>query len=141
MRGGRRLLPPDFFDRDAQAVARARLGKVLRHRVDGHWLAAQVVEVEAYHRRERGSHASLGRTPSREPLFMRPGTIYMYYARGGDSLNVSCRGAGNAVRVKAARPFVDARSPAAALARMHAGNPGPRGPRQDARLCAGQTLL
>lgn len=135
------MLGAAFFDRDARTVARDLVGKVLRHRVGGRWLAAQVVEVEAYYRREKGSHASLGRTPGREPLFMAPGTIYMYYARGGDSLNVSCRGAGNAVLVKAARPFVDARSPAASLARMHAANPGPRGPRPDARLCAGQTLL
>jgi DNA-3-methyladenine glycosylase len=135
------LLPPEFFDRDARTVARDLVGKVLRRRLDGLWLAAQVVEVEAYYRRERGSHASLGRTPSREALFMAPGTIYMYYARGGDSLNVSCRGAGNAVLFKAARPFVDERSPAASLARMRAANPGARGPRALERLCAGQTLL
>ena len=135
------MLPSAFFDRDPQTVARALVGKVLRRRVDGLWLAAQVVEVEAYYRREKGSHASLGRTPGREALFMRPGTIYMYYARGGDSLNVSCRGGGNAVLFKAARPFVDERSPAASVARMHAGNPGARGARPVERLCAGQTLL
>ena len=122
-------------------VARDLLGKVLRHRVDGLWLAAQIVETEAYYRCEKGSHASLGRSPSRAPLFMPPGTIYMYYARGGDSLNVSCRGEGNAVLIKAARPYVDARSPAASLARMHTASPGGRGPRADVRLCAGQTLL
>jgi DNA-3-methyladenine glycosylase len=135
------MLAADFFDRDAQAVARDLVGKVLRRRVGAIWLAAQVVEVEAYYRREKGSHASLGRTASREALFMPPGTIYMYYARGGDSLNVSCRGAGNAVLFKAARPFVDERSPASSLARMRAASPGPRGPRPPERLCAGQTLL
>lgn len=135
------MLTAAFFDRDAQAVARDLLGKVLRRRVGRLWLAAQIVEAEAYYRREKGSHASLGRTASREPLFMPPGTIYMYYARGGHSLNVSCRGAGNAVLVKAARPYVDARSGEASLAWMRAANPGARGPRPDARLCAGQTLL
>lgn len=138
-----RALEPEFFDRDARTVARALLGKVVRHRVGGAWLAARIIETEAYYRRERGSHASLGRTPSREPLFMPPGTIYMYYARGGDSLNFSCRGAGNAVLVKAGFPWFDALSPPSNRALMQRLNPGtPSCPvRQDARLCSGQTLL
>jgi DNA-3-methyladenine glycosylase len=135
------LLGPSFFDRDAGVVARDLIGKVLRRRLGACWLAAQIVETEAYYRRERGSHASLGRTPSREALFMPPGTIYMYYARGGDSLNVSCRGAGNAVLLKSGRPFVDATSPARCVARMLRENPGAHGPRAFAKLCAGQTLL
>jgi DNA-3-methyladenine glycosylase len=135
------VLDAAFFDRAPLAVARDLLGKVLRRRLESDWLAAQIVEVEAYYRREKGSHASLGRTPSREALFMPAGTIYMYHARGGPSLNVSCRGAGNAVLLKAGRPFVDARSPGRSLARMQALNPGPRGPRPLEKLCAGQTLL
>lgn len=135
------MLGADFFDRDARVVAKDLVGKVLRRRIGPHWLAAQIVEVEAYYEREKGSHASLGRTPSREALFMPAGTIYMYFARGGDSLNVSCRGAGNAVLFKAGRPWLDATSPDASLARMHGLNPGPRGPRSVVRLCAGQTLL
>ncbi|MEQ8982608.1 MAG: DNA-3-methyladenine glycosylase, partial [Deltaproteobacteria bacterium] len=113
------MLPPDFFDRDARTVAQALLGKVLRRRYGDLWLSAAIVETEAYYRREKGSHASLGRTPSREALFMPAGTIYMYYARGGDSLNVSCRGPGNAVLFKAGRPFLDERSGAEARAAMH----------------------
>lgn len=134
-------LPEAFFDRDAKRVACDLLGKVLRRRWRGRWLAAQIVETEAYYRRERGSHASLGWSPSREALFMPAGTIYMYYSRGGDSLNVSVRGAGNAVLIKAARPWMDATSPAASLALMQRLNPGARGPRPSERLCAGQTLL
>ena len=33
----------DFFDRDTCEVARDLLGKVLRHRLDGQWLAAQLI--------------------------------------------------------------------------------------------------
>ncbi len=139
----RNLLAPGFFDRDACQVARALIGKVIRHRVQGRWLAARIIETEAYYRRERGSHASLGRTPSREPLFMPAGTIYMYYARGGDSLNFSCRGAGNAVLIKAGFPWFDALSPPAGRRLMQQLNPGTaRLPlRPDHRLCNGQTLL
>lgn len=135
------MLEGRFFDSDARVVARALLGKVIRRRYDGLWLAAQIIETEAYYRRERGSHASLGRTPSRDALFQPAGTIYMYYARGGDSLNVSCRGPGNAVLIKGGRPWVDERSPPAALEKMHALNPLGDRRRTDERLCAGQTLL
>ncbi len=135
-------LPQSFFDRDPQRVAVDLLGKVLCHRVGGRVLQAQVVETEAYYRGDRASHASLGYTEKRRALFMPPGTIYMYYARGGDSFNVSCRGAGNAVLFKAALPYLAGRGGAAMLAAMLRNNPLPSGQaREPARLCAGQTLL
>ena len=72
---------------------------------------------------------------------MAPGTIYMYYARGHDSLNFSARGEGNAVLIKAGHPYVDRLSPPAALEHMHAINPGSNRKRSDDNLCSGQTLL
>lgn len=138
------MIGADFFDRDACAVARDLLGKVLRRRVEGGAvLSAAIVEAEAYYRDEKGSHASLGRTASREPLFMPPGTIYMYHSRAGDSLNVSCRGAGDAVLVKSARPFFDPLSPPdRTLPLLHRNCPAAGGgERPIERLCAGQTLL
>jgi len=135
------VLGAAFFDRDPQAVAKDLIGKILRRRFRSRWLSVQIVEAEAYYLREKGSHASLGRTPSREALFMPAGTIYMYYSRGRDSLNVSCRGAGNAVLFKAGRPFADAISPPENIELMHTLNPGSRGERPLERLCSGQTLL
>jgi DNA-3-methyladenine glycosylase len=138
-----RIVEDAFFDRDPCLVARELLGKVLRRRRRGLWLAAVIVETEAYELAEQGSHASQGRTPSREALWAAPGTIYMYYSRGGDSLNVSCRGDGNAVLVKGAAPWTDATSPPEALETMRALNPvrGSARLRDPERLCAGQTLL
>jgi len=132
-----------FFDRDARTVARGLLGKVIRRYYRGKWLAAQIIETEAYYLGEKASHASLGYTDRRRALFMPPGTIYMYYARGGDSLNVSCRGKGNAVLIKSAVPYVDARSPRENICTMLRLNPvkGSRRWRPVTRLCAGQTLL
>ena len=136
------MLDAHFFDRDAQHLAVALLGKVLRHDTGGTVLSAMIVETEAYYTSEKGSHSSLGRTPSREPMFREPGTLYLYYARGGDSLNISARGDGNAVLIKAGLPYTDARSGADALAQMYARNPLPNGARRPQhRLCAGQTLL
>ncbi len=152
-----------FFDRDPRDVAEHLIGKVLCHFVAGQWLQAAIIEAEAYLLEDRGSHASLGFTAKRKALFMAPGTIYMYFARGGDSFNVSCRGAGNAVLFKSGIPFPfpdaarailphetpatagqggRAEPDAAMLAAMHAGNPLPGGGRRPAaRLCSGQTLL
>ncbi|MDD2055287.1 DNA-3-methyladenine glycosylase [Pseudomonas putida] len=135
-------LPCHFFDRDAQQLARELLGKVIRHRVGDLWLAARIIETEAYYCEEKGSHASLGYTHKRRALFLDGGHIYMYYARGGDSLNFSAQGPGNAVLIKSAYPWIDALSGPASLARMTLNNPAADGtPRPQQRLCAGQTLL
>ena len=50
-------LPDSFFDRDAQVLAQALLGKVIRHRVGDLWLSARIIETEAYYFAEKGSHA------------------------------------------------------------------------------------
>jgi DNA-3-methyladenine glycosylase len=131
-----------FFDRDAQALARDLLGKVIRHRVGDLWLSARIIETEAYYLEEKGSHASLGYTEKRKALFLDGGHIYMYYARGGDSLNFSAKGPGNAVLIKSAYPWVDELSGPASLAQMLLNNPDAQGrPRPSQKLCAGQTLL
>ena len=138
---GRALLA-SFFDRDARLLARELLGKVIRHKQGERWLSARIIETEAYYLSEKGSHASLGYTHKRRALFMDGGHIYMYYARGGDSLNFSAQGPGNAVLVKSAYPWQDAHSGADALAQMQANNPDAQGRiRCRETLCAGQTLL
>ena len=135
-------LPDTFFNRDAQLLARELLGKVIRHRVDGLWLSARIIETEAYYCADKGSHASLGYTEKRKALFFDGSHIYMYYARGGDSLNFSAQGPGNAVLIKSAYPWQDPLSGPASLARMRLNNPDTQGrPRPDQKLCAGQTLL
>ncbi|MCY1269829.1 putative 3-methyladenine DNA glycosylase [compost metagenome] len=135
-------LPDSFFDRDALQVARELLGKVIRHRRGDLWLSARIIETEAYYLAERGSHASLGYTEKRKALFLDGGHIYMYYARGGDSLNFSAGGAGNAVLIKSGHPWLDRVSGDEALACMQRLNPDSQGgARPNGRLCAGQTLL
>lgn len=135
-------LSNDFFDRDALLVAKQLLGKVIRHHFQGVWLSAQIIETEAYLLTDKGSHASLGYTEKRKALFMNGGVIYMYYARGGDSLNFSAHGAGNAVLIKSAYPYFDKVSPESTLSVLQKNNPTATGQaRNMARLCAGQTLL
>ena len=136
------MLPDAFFDRDAQLLARQLLGKVIRHRVNGLWLSARIIETEAYYCVDKGSHASLGYTEKRKALFLGGGHIYMYYARGGDSLNFSAHGPGNAVLIKSAYAWQDEVSGPVSLTQMQLNNPDTQGrPRPPHKLCAGQTLL
>ncbi|MCA9668579.1 MAG: DNA-3-methyladenine glycosylase [Myxococcales bacterium] len=138
------MLDAGFFDRDPCQVARDLLGATLHRRLTprSRWLRATIIETEAYYRDEKASHSSLGRTPSREPMWATPGTLYVYHSRAGDSLNVSAGGPGNAVLIKAALPPDDAN----VLAAMRRLNPPPgedddTPPRARERLCAGQALL
>ena len=137
------MLDNSFFDRNARVVARELVGKIIRSKYHDHRLAARIIETEAYFKKEKGSHASLGLTKKRKALFMPPGTIYMYYARGGDSLNISSNGSGNAVLIKAAIPYTDSKTSPDMLAVMQKLNPmaGSGLKRKVEWLCSGQTLL
>lgn len=141
------ILNSHFFNRSPLQLARMLLGKVLRHRYyDAQsgistWLSAMIIETEAYYLQDKGSHSSQGFTESRKAMFMPPGTIYMYYARGSDSLNFSAQGAGNAVLIKSAYPRFDTLSPESTIAVMQRLNPRNENSRPVTRLCNGQTLL
>lgn len=136
-----------FFDQQPCELAQALLGKVLRHRYryrgKDHWLACRIIETEAYYLDERGSHSSQGYTDKRAAMFMPAGTIYMYYARGEDSLNISAKGEGNAVLIKSGVAWFDDKSPRSNLKIMQRLNPvkGSGRLRPEERLCSGQTLL
>jgi len=137
------MLTSAFFNRDAKTVAKDLLGKIIRHHYKNTWLSCQIIETEAYYANEKGSHSSLGYTQKRKAMFMPSGTIYMYYARGADSLNVSVKGDGNAVLIKSAIPFIDEISLSSTLKVMQQLNPvnNSNKKRPVERLCSGQTLL
>lgn len=136
------ILQNNFYNQDACQVAKALLGKVIRRKYKNHWLAAQIIETEAYYQSEKGSHSSLGKTNKRMAMFMPPGTLYMYYARGHDSCNISVRGDGNAILLKSCVPFADKLSLKEGFRVMQQLNPQNNGQlRPINKLCAGQTLL
>ncbi len=134
------MLSTCFYDRDTQIVARELLGKIIYARYKTLWLSAQIIETEAYYLEDKASHASLGYTEKRKALFMPAGTIYMYYARGCPSLNISTKGEGNAVLIKSGIPYDT--NPIIAET-MRSLNPikGSKKIRKLDRLCSGQTLL
>jgi len=133
------IIKNSFFDVDASLAAKKMLGKIVCHKFGGVWLKARIIETESYYLDEKGSHASLGFTEKRKALFMDGGTIYMYYARGGDSLNISCKGEGNAVLVKSGYPYEGMSEKELKI--MQKNNPLPGRERPFEKLCSGQTLL
>jgi DNA-3-methyladenine glycosylase len=78
-----RWLPPEFFNRPAQQVARDLLGKRLVRRLGESVVAAPVVETEAYvGPHDLACHAARGRTRRTEVMFAPPGTLYVYFIYG-----------------------------------------------------------
>src|SRR5215813_11330457 len=79
-----RPLPPSFYRRPAETVARDLLGRYLVREQDGERLVLRLVEVEAYlGAPDRASHAWGGRrTPRNESLYLPGGHAYVYFIYG-----------------------------------------------------------
>jgi len=77
-------LPPSFYRRPAEAVARDLLGRYLVREVAGEVLVLRLVEVEAYlGAPDRASHAWGGRrTPRNASLYLPGGHAYVYFIYG-----------------------------------------------------------
>ena len=98
------VLPAAFYDRPVLEVAPDLVGCVLRH--DG--CAGVIVEAEAYHESEPGSHAYVGVRPRTRVLFGRPGLAYVYRSYGIHAcINAVTgpEGVGAAVLIRALEPI------------------------------------
>lgn len=98
-----------FYGVDCQALARALLGKILVRRLaDDTLLKCRIVETECYLGcDDQASHSYNGRRTERnEPMFMDPGTAYVYVAYGVyHCFNISSEGDGAAVLLRSAVPL------------------------------------
>jgi DNA-3-methyladenine glycosylase len=97
-------LPASFYDRPVLEVAPDLIGCVLRHRE----CAGVIVEAEAYHQSEPGSHAYIGVRPRTRTLFGRPGLAYVYRSYGIHAcINAVTEpeGVGAAVLIRALEPI------------------------------------
>jgi len=78
-------LPPEFYDRPADLVARELLGSILEVTVGGQLCRAEIVETEAYLGPEdEASHAHIrfGVTPRNAVMYGPPGRAYVYRIYG-----------------------------------------------------------
>lgn len=79
----RKVLPQEFYNRDARRVARELLGKYLVRKIKNKTYAYPIIETEAYvGPQDLASHASKGRTKRTEPMFGPPGNTYVYLIYG-----------------------------------------------------------
>ena len=134
-----RPLPRAFFARDPRQVARQLLGKVLVRQANNSYLAARIVEVEAYlGENDPAAHAAAGNTARNFVLFGPPGHAYVYFVYGNHyCLNVSCEREG-----KAGCILFRALEPIAGIHEMsHARGLTVHGPRDLPKLTSGPGRL
>ena len=125
------VLPPAFYSRPAETVARDLLGKVIVH---GN-TAGRIVEVEAYLGLEDlAAHASRGITARTRVLFGPPGHAYVYLIYGiYECLNLVAEPEG-----MAGCALIRALEPLCGLELMRRRRPAARKPEQ---LCSGPGKL
>jgi DNA-3-methyladenine glycosylase len=79
----RKVLGPDFFNRNTLTVAKELLGKFLVRKINDKTESYLITETEAYMGfTDLASHARAGKTLRTAPMFMGPGTIYVYFTYG-----------------------------------------------------------
>lgn len=97
-----------FFNQDSASLAAALLGKVLVRCIDNKELiCGRIVETEAYLGLiDKACHSNHKRTQRTEPMFMKPGTVYVFSIYGMyNCFNISSGGEGAAVLLRAVEPL------------------------------------
>lgn len=102
----------DFYNNDSITVAKALLGKILVHEIDGQKIKAKIVETEAYKGpQDKAAHSYGGRRTARvEVMYGEAGYSYVFMIYGMHyCFNVVCneKEIPEAVLVRAVEPIQD----------------------------------
>ena len=98
----------DFFERDADTVAKELLGKILIRKLDNKKFKSRIVETEAYFGEEDpSSRASKGKNKISEMMWESPGKIMIYNVHKYKMFNivVGLYGKPSAVLIRALEPL------------------------------------
>ncbi|XP_042220361.1 LOW QUALITY PROTEIN: DNA-3-methyladenine glycosylase-like [Homarus americanus] len=100
-------LSQDFYDQDSITLAKALLGQIVVRVVDGVRITGAVVETESYlGGPDVASHSHNGREARTEPVYMKPGTSYVYSIYGMYyCFNISSQGDGSCVLIRSLEPL------------------------------------
>jgi DNA-3-methyladenine glycosylase len=78
-----KILKPDFFNRDSFLVAKELLGKFLVRKIGKKIIESKITEIEVYDGlKDKGSHASCGKTKRNFVMFGPAGYFYIYLNYG-----------------------------------------------------------
>lgn len=97
------------FNVPCEELATKLLGKCLVRKISDKMIKGRIVETECYlGGDDKASHSYRGkRTERNEPMYMAPGTCYVYMTYGMyHCFNISSRGEGAAVLVRAVQPVL-----------------------------------
>jgi len=83
-----------FYNQSCEDLAKALLGKKLVRLSDkGERLCGIIIETEAYlGHPDKAAHSYKGKTNKNEPMFMDPGTAYVYHIHSYCCMNISSKG-------------------------------------------------
>ena len=83
-----------FYNQTCEDLAKDLLGKTLvRLSDEGERLCGTIVETEAYlGHPDKAAHSYKGKTNKNEPMFMEPGTAYVYHIHSYCCMNISSQG-------------------------------------------------
>ena len=105
----RKRLKIGFYHQKTEDIAKNLLGKVIVRLLDNDYLAAMIVETEAYLSDiDAASHSFVGRTKRNMPMFEKGGIIYVYKSYGihfCTNIVTESEGSGSAVLIRAAEPI------------------------------------
>lgn len=105
-------LPPGFYSRKANAVAKDLLGKIIVHDTGKVLYSGLITEVEAYTQDDEASHSYKGESERNRVMFKEGGLLYVYLIYGMyECMNVVTgkEGAGEAVLIRAIEPVTGIR--------------------------------